>query len=211
MGGSRRSALAAATLIAIALALVPRGSAATVEEQRARLPPAAACPDPVEGTWQALKYDEQYRDWYEHTLQIRRTEPRAAGALEGEMTAHYWSGTPADDKPPACAPGRRELVVKMPGKGLLDDRKNLRFGATTYAIDRVICGAPGRYNPDNFSGTIETERNEFQSVNNDGGRSVNEPMVFRRIRCLDAPQRGTQKAATPPAFAPPKRSWGCGR
>jgi hypothetical protein len=41
------------------------------------------------------------------------------------------------------------------------------------------------YHPDHFTGTIDPQREEFQSVNNDGGRAVNDPMVFRRIGCVD--------------------------
>ena len=100
---------------------------------------------------------------------------------------------------------------RMPSKGSIDPQGTVVFGAQTYTIDKVVCGQPGRYNPDNFSGKIDVERQEFQSVNNDGGRAVNDPTVFRRVRCIDAPHRGTAKA-TPPAFAPAKRrAWSCGR
>jgi hypothetical protein len=42
---------------------------------------------------------------------------------------------------------------------------------------------PILYRPDHFTGTIDPAIQEFQSVNNDGGRAVNDPMVFRRIAC----------------------------
>jgi len=204
-----------ASVLALGASLVPRGSSATVEQQRARLPPAASCQDNVEGTWLALKYEPQWREWYEYTLVIRRKDPKpepgTPGPIEGEILSHYWVGSDSDEKPPACSPGRREIIVRMPGTGKVDAAGNLAFGSSSYTIDKAVCGAAGRYNPDNFSGKIDADRQEFQSVNNDGGRAVNDPTVFRRVRCLDAPHRGTG-TAKPPAFAPVKRrSWSCGR
>lgn len=209
----RRRWLTLAVVLAAGVSLLPRGSSATVEEQRARLPPPAECPDKVEGTWAALVYTAHQKTWYEYTIVLRRTTPAAggsmSGALEGEMTSHYWSGGPKVDKPPGCTPGQREVTVKMPGKGTVDASANVIFGATTYTVDNVTCGRAASYSPDHFSGTIDTSIHEFQSVNNDGNEAVNEPAVFRRIRCRDAVGRTTSKAP-PPAFAPPKR-WSCGK
>ena len=160
-------------------------------------------------------YTARQQTWYEYTLAIRRSAPAAdgkvSGAIEGLMTSHFWRGDMSEDKPPSCTPGRRELTVKMQGKGTVDAAGTVTFGATAFTVDSITCGQPGRYNPDNFSGKIDSALQEFQSVNNDGGDAVNEPAVFRRIRCLDAPGR-TKAQAPPPAFAPPKRrSWSCGR
>jgi hypothetical protein len=213
-GASRRRWLSFAALLLVGVSIVPRQSSATVEEQRARLPPPAECPDKVTGTWQALLYNERQGTWYDYQLTIRRSAPvadgNAAGPLEGEMTSHYWTGLPNNDKPVPCTPGIRDSTVKMPGKGTVDAAANLVFGAKTYTVASIACGEPPRYNPDNFSGKIESGINEFQSVNNDGGSAVNEPTVFRRIRCLDAPAR-SQSKARPPAFAPPKHAWSCGK
>lgn len=209
----RRRLLTLAIVLGASVSLLPRGSSATVEEQRARLPPPAECPDKVEGTWAALVYTAHQRMWYDYTLVIRRSAPDggSSGALEGEMTSHFWSGGPTEDKPPTCAPGGHELTVKMPGKGMVDAVGNVVFGSKTYTVDSITCGGPAHYNPDNFSGKIDSAIQEFQSVNNDGGAAVNEPAVFRRIRCRNAPGR-TQSKAPPPAFAPPKRSsWRCGK
>ena len=213
-GAGRRWLLSLAVVLVIGVSLMPRGSSASVEEQRARLPPPAECPDKVTGTWQALLWNERQATWYDYQLTIRRSAPSAdpngAGPLEGEMTSHYWTGVKSNEKPPPCEPGGRESTVKMPGKGSIDANANLLFGAKTWEVDHITCGPPPRYNPDNFSGKIETAINEFQSVNNDGGSAVNEPTVFRRIRCLDAPFRKTSKVP-PPAFAPPKHAWSCGK
>jgi hypothetical protein len=211
----RRRLLTLAVVLGASVSLLPRGSSATVEEQRARLPPPAECADPVEGTWAGLVYTAPQRTWYEYTLVIRRTAPATAGnlagALEGEMLSHYWTGNPSADKPPTgCTPGQREVTVKMPGTGTVDAAANVSFGSTSYAIDHVTCGIPAPYLPDHFSGTIDSTIHEFQSVNNDGGSAVNEPAVFRRIRCRDAPGR-TRSTAKPPALAPPKHAWKCSR
>jgi hypothetical protein len=47
-------------------------------------------------------------------------------------------------------------------------------------------------------------------LNNDGGRAVNSPTVFRRGRCLEEPPPPGVKA-TPPPFEPPRRLFGCGK
>ena len=67
-----------------------------------------------------------------------------------------------------------------------------------------ICGSSigFGYNLDNFTGTIDPEIQEFQSVNNDGGISVNEPNVFRRIRCFEGPAP-TDDVEPPPFQRPP--------
>jgi hypothetical protein len=220
----RRRLLLTAVFLVLCAAVIPRGSEATVEEQRARLPPPAKCADRVEGTWLALKYEPQWRDWYEHTLVIRRVDAAdgganastasgdASGALVGDMIAHTWIGDEKQSKPPPCTgplrAGQREVVIKMPGKGRIDPDGKVFFGASSYVVDKVICGQAPRYNPDNFSGTIDEALQEFQSVNNDNGRSVNEPVVFRRVACPGGPRRTTADPK-PPAFAP--RKWSCGK
>jgi hypothetical protein len=211
----RRRLLTLAVVLGASVSLLPRGSSATVEEQRARLPPPAECTDPVEGTWAGLVYTAHQRTWYEYTLVIRRTAPADAGsvqgALEGEMTSHHWTGPPTADKPPTgCKPGLRDVTIRMPGTGTVDAAANVSFGSTSYTVDHVSCGSAGHYMPDHFTGKIDSTIHEFQSVNNDGGAAVNEPAVFRRVRCRDAPGR-TKLSAKPPAFSPPKHAWSCGR
>ncbi len=214
----RRRILVLVFVLGVAVSLMPRGSSATVEEQRARLPPPAECPDRVEGTWKALVWMAYQHYWYEYTVVIKRSAPPKdggiAGPLEGEMISHYWSGDAKQDKPPACSPGVRELTVKMPGKGSVDDKMNVDFGANSYTVDNIACGSRGGYLPDHFTGKIDPAIQEFQSVNNDGGSAVNEPAVFRRIRCLNAPEGPSRKdtQAKPPSFGPPKKGfWSCGK
>ena len=76
----RRRAFAALVAGAVTgLALFPGVGYATIEEQRARLPPPATCADGVEGVWLSHTYNPVYRDWYMFTLRIRR---KAAGSKE---------------------------------------------------------------------------------------------------------------------------------
>src|SRR5687767_9107064 len=98
----KRPLLALAVALVIVVSLLPRGSSATVEEQRARLPPTAECPDRVEGTWLAMVFMGYQQTWYEYTLQIKRSAPADAkgnGPIEGEMISHYWYGGVKEDKP----------------------------------------------------------------------------------------------------------------
>jgi hypothetical protein len=190
--------------------VAPGVGRATVEEQRARLPPPATCRDGVEGVWQSHTYNPVYRDWYMFTLRIRRKEP-GSRELVGEIVSHSWNGVPDQPEPPPCRPGLDHWVVHMPAVGTIDGQF-VRFGGTSWSVKERLCGmapGPGMYNLDQFSGTIDPELQEFQSVNNDGGRSVNEPTVFRRVGCLEPPRQPHVQVAPPP-FYPSARTGGCG-
>jgi hypothetical protein len=50
---------------------------------------------------------------------------------------------------------------------------------------------------------------EFQSVNNDGGRYIDVPTVFRRVECFEEGPAPSIEI-TPPAFVPEIES-GCAR
>ena len=193
--------------------LVPGRSFGTIEEQRARLPPAAECDDErVAGVWRCQIYDATYVDWATFTLNIRR-DPQDRTRLLGTISNHGWEGGPGDAQPPPCAQQRGgEWTVSMDAAGVVQNEHELVFGATSpWRLDSVTCGhGPAGYNPDHFSGTIDPAILEFQSVNNDGGRAVNEPCVFRRIRCPPVESAAAPSVnPTPPAFYPALRS-GCG-
>jgi len=193
----------------LAAIFVPRSAPGTVAEQRARLPPAAECQDTVEGKWKAHVYSPRFDDWHIHTLYIRRVEGSKT-ALAGKMTAEVWDGGPDDQQPPPCR-GRTHYKVTMPSKGKAKNGE-ISFSGTSLKLDSVLCGRYVGYNVDNYAGRIEEERQEFQSINNDGGRAVNEPVVFRRIGCWDeaAEQPDPDVKVTPPAFYPKRESGGCG-
>lgn len=203
-----RLALVAAIL---AVWLPPRRAPATIAEQRARLPPPAECEDPVAGVWKSHQYDLQYRDWTIFRLDIRRVEGSDT-QLQGTITNHSWDAGPEQEEPGPCEAGLKQWIVSMDGRGTLSADGRVLFGGVgQWRTDRVICvGGPYRYNLDNFSGQIDFDLQEFQSVNNDGGRAVDDPTVFRRVSCHQAPP-APHVNPVPPAFYPSMKPSGCSR
>lgn len=206
-----RTSLFRALLVGGVLAaiFVPQSAPGTVAEQRARLPPAAECQDMVEGTWRAHVFSPRFGDWHIHTLYIHRVKGSKT-ELTGKMTAEVWDGGANDQQPPPCR-GRTHYKVTMPSKGQVVNGE-IDFHGTSLKLDRVLCGRYVGYNVDNYAGRIEEERQEFQSINNDGGRAVNEPVVFRRIGCWDEAEElpDPNVKVTPPAFYPKRERAGCG-
>jgi len=150
--------------------------------------------------------------WYIFELEVRRAAPWS-DELRGLITSHFWNGGEADQKPPVCSDDGLELVVKMPARGSIDAAGHVTMGGTSYSIDKRLCGRPLSYNLDHFEGQIDPQLQEFQSTNNDGGRFVNEPTVFRRVKCLDPPRKELPATVKPPAFEPgaAHRAVGCSR
>lgn len=194
--------------------MVPRGApAGTVEEQRARLPPPATCQDPVEGIWTSHDYDPRWEDWTIFSLEVHRTEPDGP-LLKGAIKNDTWYGSPQQSDPGPCE-GRLRFKVSMDAEGTVVDGKIAFGGVGQWRMDEVICGTwDSGYNLDNFTGIIDPEIQEFQSVNNDGGRAVNDPTVFRRVKCFDDPtEEGPRVVVEPPPFYLPKDEQtgrGCG-
>ncbi|MFV8753855.1 hypothetical protein ACNOYE_25195 [Nannocystaceae bacterium ST9] len=187
--------------------------ASTVAEQRARLPPPAECTDPIAGIWKSHSYDNMFLDWTVFTLDIKRVEP-GSNQFKGTITNHSWEATPEQSSPPPCTGGLR-YVVSMDAEGSVIDGKIDVWGVGTWRLDEVLCGYWNMgYNLDHFSGTIDPELYEFQSVNNDGGRSINDPVVFRRVKCHAedelAGELEPKIAIAPPPFYPPEQGGGCG-
>lgn len=197
------------TLLAVgaALVLLPELAPATIEEQRARLPPPATCTDPVEGVWMSHKYNPDYDEWMIFTLWVHRG---ADNQLSGNIEGHAWfGGGPRASEPPACSELSSHWVVAMTALGTVAERR-IEFWGTAWHVQQVFCGPQHiGYNLDHFTGTIDPAIMEFQSVNNDGGRAINDPTVFRRVRCLD-PVSPPHPYVQPPDFHPPRRR-GCGR
>lgn len=190
-----------------------RAPAGTVAEQRARLPPPAACQDPVAGIWQSHDYDERWSEWTIFTLEIKRDEEEPS-KLAGRILNHSWMGDETESEPGPCK-GRLRFHISMDAEGVADADGHIRFGGIgTWRLDEVLCGTWNMgYNLDNFSGTIDPELMEFQTVNNDGGRAVNDPTVFRRIKCWDEPeveQEPSVVVAPPPFYPPQEQGEGCG-
>ena len=205
----RRAVLGGMVALLGALVLLPSLAPATVEEQRARLPPPAdraQCANPVEGVWKSLRWYPGNEAWYSFVLEIHQNGDR----LTGQIDAYSWDTPPNVSEPGACLPGLSHWVVTQTAEGTLDGLR-LNMHGTRWAVRQVFCGPrPFGYNLDNFSGVIDTALQEFQSVNNDGGAQIDEPTVFRRIRCFEPPPQ-PHPVVRPPSFQPPRRRWGCDR
>jgi hypothetical protein len=210
----RRIVHASLVTVMVAIVLLPAVAPATVEEQRTRLPPPATCQDPIEGIWMSHKFEAPGDEWMIFSLEIHRApgavNPNGVTRLVGNIQAHAWLGAgPAASAPPVCTSGLQHWIVAMTAEGTLQNQR-LNFWGTRWAIQQVFCGPSSfGYNLDHFSGVLDATIQEFQSVNNDGGRAVNDPTVFRRVRCFDNPAP-PHPYVVPPSFQPPKRS-GCSR
>ncbi len=191
--------------------LPARRGNATIEEQRARLPPPAHCEDPVAGIWKSHAFHPAFDAWYIFTLTIRHKAGGQPGELEGSIQAHAWRGAPQDQEPPQCSMGLDHWTIQMTAVGSHQPDGHIMFGGTSWRPENVYCGrgpGPGEYNLDQFSGVIDPAIQEFQSVNNDGGAAVNEPTVFRRISCGESPQSANIQPVAPP-FYPQRGGCGC--
>ncbi|MDP3277004.1 MAG: hypothetical protein Q8Q09_17565 [Deltaproteobacteria bacterium] len=172
----------------------------SVGEQRGLLPSAARCNDPVAGVWRAHKYNPIDHDWVIFTLRIQHLPDNR---LLGEIRARLWNGMSMDVRPPGHCGGQNtdlDYLVRMPAQGSIVGDRHVTFSSITYRVEHAYCpSAYFGYNPDAFSGDIDVERQEFQSMNNDGGRDQNAPYVFRRIGCAPGDRVSVLPAPTPQA------------
>jgi hypothetical protein len=200
--GKRASVVAIAAIIA-AMTIGAPDAPATVAEQRARLPPAAECGSPVEGKWKAMAYWHDH--WYEFRLEIHE-DPSDHAQLSGMIYVDFWTGPKTSPEPPT--PCGRRIKGQMTATGTFRNG-HVAIHGSDFVTTEAVCGDAGRYNNDNFTGVLEPDRQEFQSVNDDGGDAVNEPVVFRRIGCFDNGRKDPGSAVTPPPFFPKRRDGGC--
>ena len=201
---------AALACLALALSLVPERGRATIAEQRARLPPPAECEDPVAGVWQSHSYNEMYGEWGRFTLTIRRAEGSDT-KLVGEMLNESWYGPATEVNRGPCV-GRLQYLVSMTAEGTFESGR-VDFWGTEWKMEEALCAVDFGfgYNLDRFSGQIDPDLQEFQSVNNDGGRYINVPTVFRRVSCNDEKDSEPRVSVAPPPFYPPEEErQGCG-
>jgi hypothetical protein len=203
--------LAALAGFVVSTAIPRRAPAGTVAEQRARLPPPAQCEDPVEGIWKSHDHSVRWNDWTIFTLEIHRVD--GTDRLRGTIHNESWDGDADRSEPGACE-GQQHFEVSMDAEGRVHQGQIEFGGVGQWRLDAVRCGEfDTGYNLDNFTGPLEPERLEFQSVNNDGGVAVNEPTVFRRVDCLPeakAGQDAPKLVVRPPAFYPPEEDGGGG-
>lgn len=144
--------------------------------------------------------------WHIFTLTVHRV-PGSPAALQGNVHSMFWSGVAQRPEPPPCGAAGRRRSVDQPAEGAIEGGA-IRFGGTGWRHAPDTCRATGGYNPDRFSGQIDAQRQEFQSLVDDGGILRGEPTVFRRVRCLE-PQASPTVHVDPPPFYPSRRS-GCG-
>ena len=203
---TRRPVLLIFSALMVAL-LVPRQAPGTVAEQRARLPPPARCTDHIEGVWKAHQYIPTRGHWYVTELEVYRVDGDDQ-QLTGNMVVTMWEGDADDAEPPPCQ-GQLHYRLSMPSRGTAIDG-DVEFFGTSWQMEEMYCGGYRfiGYNLDNFSGTIDPDIQEFQSVNNDGGMAVNVPTVFRRIECFER-NDSERVDVTPPPYMPLTQSSGC--
>lgn len=187
----------------VSMTVPRRAPAGTIAEQRARLPPPVNCDDPVSGLWKSHDYRPARQLWSIFPLQIERVG--TTDELRGTIHSHGWYGDAAQSEPGVCR-GRLHYTISMDAQGQVTG-DTMAFGGTgQWRLDALPCGESlSAYNLDRFTGPLDLDALEFQSVNNDGGASVNAPTVFRRVECL----QGAAHRAVPvvkaarPAFYPP--------
>lgn len=153
----------------------PNGLAA----QRGRLGAAAACADPIAGSWNSSLYDVGRGQWYVFTLTIHRS----GAVLSGTIQSRFWQGPRSKPQPPAsCVDTKLYAVVSMPATGVLGDHR-VRFGSRSFRVEHLFCGGEIQYTPDRFAGTLDSEKNEFQSIVTDGLNLIDQPLLLRRVSC----------------------------
>ncbi len=184
------------------------GTVTSVNSQRERLPPPAVCEDPIVGIWKSHNYNERERHWTQFTITVERVGGSDSD-LKGTIVNHAWDGDETQEQPPTCDRTDRRFVVSMDAMGRVNEGVIEFWGIGEWRLDRMICGLRDfGYNLDHFTGSLDAELQEFQSVNNDGGIAIDEPTVFRRIKCFD--DKEPVAVETPP-FQPPRGpSLGCG-
>lgn len=198
--------LSVLVLVGLVVPTLARGQG-TVAEQRARLPPPATCADPVEGVWRSHQFHETWEEWGIFTLEVRRV-PGSETALTGRIVNRSWYADATVSEPGNCQ-GQLDYLVTMQADGEYRD-DTVRFGGTSWELNAVYCGSSFgfAYNLDRFSGVIDSELQEFQSVNNDGGRYIDVPTVFRRVECFETPP-APSITVQPPPFVPNLDRPGC--
>lgn len=209
-----RGPTALAAFVVASMTVSRPAPAGTVAEQRARLPPPATCADSIEGVWKSHDFRGHRGVWEIFTLEIRRNDS-GGNTLRGTITNEYWLGGERDSEPGPCE-GLKHAIVSMDAEGKIDGETITFHGVGDWRLDAHLCGGSVSYVLDDFTGTLDLEAQEFQTLANDGIVAINEPTVFRRIDCFEGQPSGSKKkgprvVVRPPAFYPPEeeRRGGC--
>lgn len=156
------------------------GGPNSLQAQGARLGGGTACEDAVAGVWKSSIYDVLRGQWYAFTLTVHRR----GDLLSGTIHSKFWIGSARSARvPTSCAETKLFAVVSMPAMGRVEDGM-VRFGARSWKLDNLYCGDTISYSPDRFTGRIDPEAHQFQSVVTDGANLIDQPMLFRRVACI---------------------------
>jgi hypothetical protein len=190
---------AASLLVSLCVVGMARRAPATVAEQRARLPPAAECRDPLAGVWRAHLYRPNEGRWAINTMELRWSADHTK--LLSSYENHFWNGGPDDGEPPPCRPGLYRRISSSTGEGSFA-AGILKVRGTQLGPDRAVCGsATFQRALGVLEGTLDPEGNEFRSQMS--SRFGVYPIVWRRIRCLDDATGLDRDTARPTVDDPP--------
>jgi len=202
-----RRALALAVVVAT-LGWAGRAPA-DIQEQRARLPPAAqGCADELSGTWRAHAYE--VNQWRVVTVHIRRV-PGDPTRLEGSFTTELWIAPRDRPERPVCVPGVQHRTLAGALHGTLVG-EHMEWWNDAGIFDEILhCGvSEGRYFGEGRSvGTLHRAEEEFHA----SWTGSTDPVVYRRIDCggASAPNPVPVPRPAPPLHPPsPRARGGCG-
>jgi hypothetical protein len=160
----------------------------SIVEQRKSLPaaPSDGCSDDIAGEWQGYtSYNPNNGAHNQTMLTIERGD--SPGALKGTVRARTWDGTPDQKVPPLCDGVNTHYVVSFAAEGTVEGSKVTFGGVGAVTTEEIVCVRANDYNLDHFTGTLDLDRQEFITVNNDGFAAKDHAVVFRRVECLEAP------------------------
>src|ERR1044071_3158521 len=112
-------------------------------------------------------YYPQQHQWYVVNLDVRRVTGHP-DQLQGLIRAHFWDGDEHMVEPPAdCAHVSMHAEVREPAVGTLTPDQTITFRGTSWALERQYCGFGMGYALDTYSGRIDPQIMEFQTILDD--------------------------------------------
>lgn len=158
------------------------GMGSRTSPRQALLPNGGVCQDPAAGVWRAQKYRPTDRTWVRFILRVRRE----GDGLSGTITSRIWTGRPSNPNPGSatCTAFGMDHTWRMRARGTVQgDTMSFQAAGGAQLIRQDCPRRESLYAPDRFRGTLHSERDLFESINNDGAFDVNEPYTFRRVSC----------------------------
>jgi len=158
------------------------GLGSQTSPRQALLPNGGVCQDPAAGVWRAQKYRPSDHTWVRFILHVRRE----GDGLAGTITSRIWTGRPSNPNPGAetCTAFGMDHTWRMRARGDVQGETMTFQAAGGARLIRQDCPrSESRYAPDRFRGTLHSQRDLFESINNDGAFDIDEPYTFRRVSC----------------------------